>query len=558
MAEFGTKAKRFRVVRRTQGGTSMRGYGDPGLRPFSAGVDSLTAFSVIFFALLIPHLPLLTLPYFWDEAGYFIPAARDLLITGSLIPHTTLSNAHPPLVMAWLALWWKLAGIAPVVTRCAMLMVAAAALTGVYRLAYAIANREVAIATTICTALFPPFFSQSTLAHLDMAAAALTIWGLLFYLERRTIGCIVAFGLAGLAKETAIIAPVALFAWELIGHQLEKRTHRRLCAIPRSSWRESVVLLVPVAPLALWFVFHWLRTGFIFGNPAFFQYNVAQTFSPVRAVLALLQRLWQITGYLNMYLLTLAAAAAMFLPPLAERRLQRHRGSLVDFSDRLRQRISIAVQLVLLVVIVAYVLALSLIGGALLARYLLPVFPLWIMLCVSTLRRRVRMWRAITGVIAVAFVLALLFPPIYRVSPEDTLAYRDFVELHEAAARELRQAQIEGPVLTAWPATDELERPFLGYIGRPIATVSIENFSEAQLERAATEPGWKHAVIFSTKYEPPAGSLLDRVGFWRRAHQRWFGYHEDVKPDRAAEILHARVVWSEGRDSEWIAILQRE
>lgn len=558
MAEFGTKPRRFRVIRTTQEGAGARPSGDPGLRPFSAGVDSLIAFSVIFFAILIPHLPLLTLPYFWDEAGYFIPAARDLLLSAALIPHSTLSNAHPPLVMAWLALWWKLAGFAPVVTRCAMLMIAAATLAAVYRLAYAIANREVAIATTICTALFPPFFAQSTLAHLDMAAAALTIWGLLFYLERRTIVCVVAFSLATLAKETAIIAPLALFVWELVSHQLEKRSHRRLCAVPRSRWRDSLTLLIPLAPLAAWFAFHWARAGFVFGNPEFFHYNVAQTVTPERILLALLQRLWQVTGYLNMYLLTLAAAAAMFLPPLAERQLERHRGSVLDLGDRLRQRIAIPVQLVLVVIIAAYVVMLSVIGGALLARYLLPVFPLWIMLCVSTLRRRLRMWRAITGVIAIAFALALLFPPMYRVSPEDTLAYRDFVELHAAAARELRQSDPGGPVLTAWPATDELQRPFLGYVGRPIATMSVENFSQAELLRAAAQPGWNTAVIFSTKYEPPGGSLLDGIKFWRRAHQRWFGYHEDVKPERAAEILHARVVWSEARKSEWIAILQRD
>ena len=61
-------------------------------------------FFLIFFVLLIcGHSSLLSLPYFWDEAGYYIPAARDLL-GGSLIPHSTPSNAHPPLVMAWLAL----------------------------------------------------------------------------------------------------------------------------------------------------------------------------------------------------------------------------------------------------------------------------------------------------------------------------------------------------------------------------------------------------------------------------------------------------------------------
>src|SRR5664279_2222736 len=59
--------------------------------------EYLFAYALIFTFLFVTHAPLLRLPYFWDEAGYFIPAARDLLLTGSLIPHTTLSNAHPPL-----------------------------------------------------------------------------------------------------------------------------------------------------------------------------------------------------------------------------------------------------------------------------------------------------------------------------------------------------------------------------------------------------------------------------------------------------------------------------
>ncbi|HZU21564.1 MAG TPA: glycosyltransferase, partial [Terriglobales bacterium] len=140
----------------------------------------------------------------------------------------------------------------------------------------------------------------------------------------------------------------------------------------------------------------------------------------------------------------------------------------------------------------------------------------------------------------------------------DTLAYRDFVELHEAAAHELRELEAAGPVLTAWPATDELQRPFLGYVGRPIATLAIENFSAPELARAAAMPDWKTALVFSTKYEPPRGSLLDGVVWWRRAHQRWFGYHADSRPERAAELLNAQIVWSESRDGEWAAILQRQ
>src|ERR1700746_615659 len=105
---------------------------------------SAMLFALIFLMVFLAHVPLLRLPYFWDEAGYYIPAARDLLLTGSLIPHSTPSNAHPPLVMAYLALAWKIAGYSPVVTRTAMLTIAAFSLLGVFRLAQRVANTEVA------------------------------------------------------------------------------------------------------------------------------------------------------------------------------------------------------------------------------------------------------------------------------------------------------------------------------------------------------------------------------------------------------------------------------
>src|ERR1700686_3421736 len=171
-------------------------------------------FAVIFVAIFLLHVPLLQLPYFWDEAGYYVPAARDLFVTGSLIPHTTVSNAHPPLVLGWIALWWKCVGYAPLVTRSAMLMVAAFSLLGVFRLAQRVANTQVAIASTLCTASYPVFFVQSSLAQVDLAAAGLTFWGLSAYLDDRPFAVAIWFSLAALAKETAILAPLALAGWE--------------------------------------------------------------------------------------------------------------------------------------------------------------------------------------------------------------------------------------------------------------------------------------------------------------------------------------------------------
>src|SRR5580692_9299040 len=75
----------------------------------------------------LAHLPYFGLPYFWDELGQFVPAALDILRDGAWIPHSTVPNAHPPGVMAYLALVWRAAGYSITATRLAMLALAAAA-----------------------------------------------------------------------------------------------------------------------------------------------------------------------------------------------------------------------------------------------------------------------------------------------------------------------------------------------------------------------------------------------------------------------------------------------
>ena len=66
-----------------------------------------------------------------------------------------------------------------------MLLLAAFSLLGVFRLAQRVANMKSRWAATVCTALYPVFFTQSSLAHLDLAAAGLTFWGLRSYVDER-------------------------------------------------------------------------------------------------------------------------------------------------------------------------------------------------------------------------------------------------------------------------------------------------------------------------------------------------------------------------------------
>jgi hypothetical protein len=512
--------------------------------PLTAARRNIAAFALIFTALFLAHAPLLRLPYFWDEAGYFIPAARDLLLTGSLIPHSTLSNAHPPLLMLWLAFWWKFSGFTPAVTRFAMLLIASFALLGLWRVSRNVANSQVAIATVICTALYPVFFAQSSLAHLDMLAAALTLWGLAMYVERRTFTAVVFFALAPVAKETALIAPLAICAWELFCPLLRTRTvaGEPLCVRSGKPIRALAWLLCAI-PLICWLAYHKHVTGYVFGNPEYLRYNATATLNPLRVVLAMLIRLWHLLGYLNLFVLTLGAACAMFLMPLLER----------DGSER--PRIAIDVQLVFAVVILAYLVAFSVVGGAMLARYLLPVYPLIILICVSTLRRRVRRWTWWIVAACALFVFNLYIPPPYRIAPEDTLLYRDYVMEHKVAAEILSQHFANKRVLTAWPASDELTRPYLGYVKQPLNVVRIEDFSDLEMLRASKATDQFDVVLlFSTKWEPPH-PLLASLPFGRALHERFFDYHEDMDPQRAAALVGGRVLDYQNRNNEWIAII---
>jgi hypothetical protein len=155
-------------------------------------------------------------------------------------------------------------------------------------------------------------------------------------------------------------------------------------------------------------------------------------------------------------------------------------------------------------------------------------------------------------------VFAWFRNPPYGFSPEDNLAYRDYVVLHEDAERFLEARDPMAHVLTAWPASDELTRPWLGYATRPMQVVRIEDFSlEQVLSAAEFRSHFEVALVFSTKYEP-AHSLGDRWHAWLDLKRRFFGFHRDVPPAAAAQILGGHVVFSEERKGQWIAVIEMD
>ncbi|HTZ90543.1 MAG TPA: glycosyltransferase family 39 protein [Alloacidobacterium sp.] len=498
------------------------------------------AFPAIFAAVLLAHLPLLRLPYYWDEAGYYIPAAYDFFRTGLLIPFSTLSNAHPPLPSVYLALWWKILTFAPWVTRLAMCCVSSLALLAVFRLAIVTTRQsKVAIATVALTALYPVWFAQSSLAHADMFAAAATLWAFVFFLEERLWLALACFSLAALSKETAIVTPLALAAWQVyLAFAPARWQPSGKVASPRLHMAEAGTLLLPVAPLTCWYFYHWHSTGFIFGNPEYLRYNATATLTPLRVLLAFLHRCLHITAHMNLFVPVLSMLACMMLPPIPG-----------------RERISISDQLQFYVIILANLIFFSVLGGALLTRYLLPLYPLVLLVCVNTFYRRLQQWPYLVVLSAIAFLAGLFVNPPYRFAPEDNLAYHDVILLHQAAIRQIESRYPEATVLTAWPATDELSKPELGYVTKPMSVAVIDNFSLPQIEKAAqlTDP-YTVGLIFSTKYDPPRLPLsLGRKN--EALDTRFFDFHRDLPPEMIAHLLGGKVVWRAERKGQWAAVL---
>ena len=498
-------------------------------------------FPVLFVALYVTHFTLLRLPYFWDEAGYYIPAAWDFFRTGSLVPTSTLTNAHPPLPSIYLALWWKASGFAPAVTRQAVVLVAALALLAIWRLVLRLCgNGLIAFTTVVLTGLYPIWFAQSTLAHADIFAAACTLWGLVYSLpdtNRRPLVAAAWFSAAALCKETAILIPLALATlalWETL----------RSSALRKTLLQQAAWLLTPILPLAAWYAYHYSRTGFLFGNPEFLRYNAEANLTPLRFLAALAHRLLHLTAHMNLFVPVLLGCAALLLPP----RSNADGSAYPSLSASVRNRI--------LALLAANAVLFSLLGGALLCRYLLPMYPLVLFLAVAAIYRHVRWWPVLAVLSAAAFIAGLFINPPYGFAPEDNLAYARMIRLHQAAIRRIQAQYLDSTVLSAWPATDELSKPELGYVKAPFAVFPIDDFSSTQIARAAASPeSYSTALVFSTKIDPTPLITLGPLS--HQLDEQYFGLHHDLSPEAIAHQLHGTIVWQQDdHQGQWAAVLR--
>jgi 4-amino-4-deoxy-L-arabinose transferase-like glycosyltransferase len=513
----------------------------------------------VYLVLLGLHARLLSLPYFWDEAGYYIPAAWDFYSSGRLIPQSTLPTGHTPLVTVYLALAWRVFGFSAFITRAAIVLLAAATVFTLYSLGRRVVGREGAAWSALLLAMSPLFFSQSSLVHLDLAAALFTTLALWALVEKRAVWFTATASLAALSKETAVIVlPVAwVYAWRN-GQALAAAASSR-----RPSWQGRwLALTFPLLPLAGWSLYYHHATGYWTGNREYLSYNFYATLVPARILWTLLRRLYEtFVGGFN-WILTLGALSGIWrgakehragprqnwLPASGAGVVSRPAAILPDYP---RAFLLLAASL-----LVVYLVMLSVVGGAVLPRYLLPIFPPLILLAVLLLwRLPVKLARLICGVTTICFIWAWFLNPPYPFPFEDNLAYGDFVRLHQQAAEYLEAQPGQPCILTAWPATDELERPLLGYVRSPLRVASIPGFTNQDFNSLPKE-NFDLLYLYSRKWEPRY-NWIRRFHWLARVQERYFGYQPQAGEAMLMARYRLKLLKQFERRGQWVRIYGR-
>jgi hypothetical protein len=482
------------------------------------------AYAILFLlgVVILAHAHLLRLPYFWDELGQFVPAALDILRAGQWVPHSTVPNVHPPGVMAYLALVWKITGYSLPATRLAMLVLAAAGLYAAFVLAVRMC-REVpgAPAFSVVLLLFvtPLFYTQAIMAQLDMPAMVFTTLALVLFLDRRYVGCTAACTVLVLVKETGLMLPAVFGAWLLFRERQA---------------RAAFLFVLPALALAGWLIVLKNATGNWLGDTGFAHYNVEYSLSPVRTILAFVRRIWYVFFADFRWLSTAAIIYAI-------------RRTRLFFTPEWT---------IAGIFCAAHILLVTLFGGATLERYLLPVFPVYYIAAATAfavLAKRIR-WAALAALTG-GLYLGWFWNAPYPFPLENNIAMFDFVELHQAAAEYLERDAASSKIATAWPLTGALRRSDLFYVGKPLSVVETSDFHVHSVVDTARRENPDVLVLYSRTWEPRFGIL--QLPLVETILRKYYDYEPQITATQVEERLGLYPRFRFHQRGQWIEVYTR-
>ncbi len=426
--------------------------------------------------------PTRELPYHWDAADFVVGSARDLLRTHFsplVVGHSDF--AHPPLLVAALAVVWRVFGETRLVSHLFMLPFLPMLLLGTYAIGKRIGNPWVGAASAAVVATVPVVVAEYGQIYVDLPVGALMACAVAAWLGERRLWAALLFCAAAAIKEAPLVVPACLAL--LLAFDRARRTDARRWA----------ALAAPFAVYAVWTLYHHAAVGWWFTRPGFAP--PPRSLSGMEGVASL------VAGELlvEQWRWVLVALAIGSLALLFRRR-----------RDALHPVAAAVGPLALPVVgSIVFFGGVGIFG----MRYAIFCLPL---LAVVVMRL---VWEAMPRpwLFAIAASLAFL-PPIttwhpkrtltegYEFRPEDDLGYLDLIAVGRDAARWVEERRNEPQVFGAFPESYQLTEPWQGYVTRTIEFAPCTSF---------TRDASRSQLVYVHAYSPgqmACKSLVDGAG----------------------------------------------
>jgi 4-amino-4-deoxy-L-arabinose transferase-like glycosyltransferase len=382
-----------------------------------------------FFALLfiIFKSSVLNLPFFWDELAIDATAGLWMAENGLSLFPGAIAMGHPPLSYMLLAIFFKLFGPGMIAARLLIFACGIIGLFFAYRIGSLIYGEAVGLIASVVTFFIPIYFSQAGMAMSTTVMIPFALASIYFALRKDITKFWIFSSLLMMTRETGLILVIVLVVYLFLERNIKLL---------------QAVLAPPIMLFVLWLIMNKFLYGWMIyvQSQGYVQISLSNFVMQASSIF--------IEFFFQQYRFIL------FLP-------------LMIFSLQKKSN----EEMLLMIVIFSYLFLHSFVQF--IPRLITFLYPLLAMLAFGTLARQKIDVKLIYGAgVAMMVLFAGVYhgerniPAVWRL--EDNMEYADSIRGHIQAAEYIETNHAGKRILTCWPMTLEMSKPFFGYVKEPM------------------------------------------------------------------------------------------
>lgn len=402
----------------------------------------------LFLIIFISKANIINLPYHWDELGAYI-SPTHWLAEGNLLrvlpglhpPYTFFG--HPPALYLSLAVIYEIFGETIWISHLFAIGFSFLGVSFTYLLAnHLFNNRMIAIFASLFLFFTPLYFAQSGMVLGDLPIAAFGVMTVYFMLKKQYIPYLLCSLYLMMTKESSMAIIVAILCYLYYEQKNDRIVFKNI-------FKYSIPLFV----LFAFFLLQKMTTGMMLANPyfnshSFFKYPTFQTI--LHNLYNVLKIVFQCQGRIFMTLLILLTLV------IKKKTVWKREFTLFLF------------------IFILFIGAFSLIYF--LPRYILPTLPyfcIWGAYAVVELVKEVKLQLIIGAIVLIIFIGNFYGTGTVYSSYDSDMQYVDMVVINKKTCKYIENKFSDKKVLSLWPLSVALSKPYLGYVSKPIKVVPI-------------------------------------------------------------------------------------